>query len=225
VWRESRNPATGIVLPKAVKDTADEIGEPIDPAMVPSQSEVDALVAAAYEHRELFGLLVEVAAVSGLRFGELAALTKADWDPTGRLLVVTKTLVEAGKGDLTFIGVPKSRASRRRVLVPVDVAAKLDERVSALDADDLIFTSERGRRLRHSNVMKREFHPVAAAAGFPARFKLHSLRHHAISNWFDEGRRAATVAKLAGHSSERFTLDRYYGARNDFLEELRQLGF
>ncbi len=225
VWKESRNPASNIVLPKAVKDTADEIGEPLDPSMVPSQSEVDALVKVAYQQRELFGLFVELAAASGLRFGELAALTKADWDPAGRLLTVNKTLVEAGKGDMTFIGVPKSRASRRRVLVPTKVAAKLDQRVKVLAADDLLFTSLRGRRLHHSNVMNREFHPAAAAAGFPKRFTFHALRHHAISNWVDAGMRVASVAKLAGHSSERFTFDRYYGARNDFLDELRQQGF
>jgi integrase len=224
VWSESRNPARGMKLPKGVRSSTASLTEPIDPASVPSQAQVDSFVEAAYDRRFEFGLMVETAAVTGLRFGELAALTKADFDPATRKVQVTKTLVESASAG-AFIGLPKSTASRRRVLVAPATAKKLAEHLADRDDDELVFTSARGHRLHHTNVMGREFHPVAKLSGFPDGFTFHSLRHHAITTWVDAGVPAGTVAKAAGHSSIKLTLDRYYGARSDYLDQMRDLGF
>jgi len=224
VWSEARNPARTMKLPKNVRASVALMSEPIDPASVPSQAEVDAFIRSAYEHRYEFGLLVEVAAGTGLRFGELAALTKSDFDPSTRRLRVTKTLVESA-GEGSFIGLPKSRSSRREVLVPPSTATKLALHLLHRSDDAPAFQSVRGKRLHHTNVMRREFHPVAAKSGFPGHFTFHSLRHHAITTWVDAGMRPGTVSRAAGHSSVKLTLDRYYGARSDYLDEMKDLGF
>lgn len=224
VWSESRNPARGMKLPKNVRSNVTLMSEPIDPASVPSQAEVDKFIEAAYARRFEFGLLVEVAAGTGLRFGELAALTKDDFDPATRLVKVTKTLVESA-GEGAFVGLPKSRSSRREVLVPPAAAAKLAKHLKARKAGDLVFQSARGKRLHHTNVMGREFHPAAASSGFPAHFTFHSLRHHAITTWVDSGMPIGIVSAAAGHSSVRLTQDRYYGARTDRHDVMRDHGF
>jgi integrase len=222
VWGESRNPATRMKLPKGVKGAGASISEPIDMASVPSHDEVAAFVKAAYEVRAEFGLLIETAAASGLRFGELAALTKADVDFTSRSLRVTKTLVtSASEG--RFVGLPKSRAGYRDVTIPTSLVKKLRKHLAKRKADDLVFTSERGKQLHHSNVRRREFRPAAEAAGFPRRFTFHSLRHHAITAWVEAGLEDSQTAKMAGHASIAFTKNRYYGARSDAADEIRRL--
>ncbi|MFZ4434865.1 MAG: tyrosine-type recombinase/integrase, partial [Microthrixaceae bacterium] len=180
VWSGERNPGTRMKLPRGVKNAGQSISERIDASAVPSHGEVAAFVTAAYERRAEFGLLVETAAASGLRFGELAALTKSDVDVAERALKVTKTLVtSASEG--RFVGLPKSHAGFRVVYIPSVLAAKLRKHLRGRKADELVFTSSRGKALHHSNMMRREFHPAARASGFPSRFTFHSLRHHAIT--------------------------------------------
>jgi len=222
VWGEGRSPAKRMKLPKGSKAPSSSINEPIDPATVPSHAEVDALIAAAYKERPEFGLLVETAAVSGLRFGELAALTKADIDFKERTIRVTKTLVtSACEG--TFVGLPKSASGRREVFIPTTLVKKLRKHLAGRKADDLVFQSERGKRLHHSNMRRREFLPAAKAAGFPGRFTFHSLRHHAITAWVEMGLEDAQTAMLAGHSSISFTKSRYYGNRTTVRDDIRRI--
>lgn len=222
VWSENRNPAVRMRLPKGVNGASASISEPIDRSSVPSHDEVDAFIKAAYELRAEFGLLVETAAASGLRFGELAALTKADVDFRARSLRVTKTLVtSASEG--RFVGLPKSRAGYRDVTIPTTLVKKLRKHLARRKPDDLVFASERGKPLHHSNVRRREFLPAAAKAGFPARFTFHSLRHHAITAWVEAGLEDSETAMLAGHASISFTKNRYYGVRSDAVDRIRKL--
>jgi integrase len=222
VWGESRNPAKLMKLPKGVMGTNALIRQPLSEAAVPGHDEVKALIAAAYKQRAEFGLLIETAASSGLRFGELAALTKEDFDFNERSLTVTKTLVTSAT-EGSFIGLPKSSAGHREVFIPTALAKKLRKHLVRRKATDLVFQTKTGKRLHPSNLRNREFLPAAKAAGFPKRFTFHSLRHHAITAWVEAGLEDSQTSKLAGHSSISFTKNRYYGTRSSFKDDVRRL--
>ena len=82
--------------------------------MPPTLEEVG-LIAASITPR--YRLLVVLAAWSGLRWGELAALTRLHIDPLHGVIHVEQAMVQLS-GNRRVIGPPKSRAGRRSVAIP-----------------------------------------------------------------------------------------------------------
>jgi Phage integrase family len=74
--------------------------------------------------------------------------------------------------------------------------------------DALVFCSEAGTPLDHSNTLRRVLRPAAKAVGVPwAGF--HTFRHTTASMLFESGRNAVQVQRWLGHHSASFTLDTY----------------
>jgi integrase len=132
--------------------------------------------------------LWRVAATTGMRRGELGAVTWRSLDLEGGRLQIDRQLVPT-EGGLSF-GPPKSSRSRRQVaLDPETVAAlrahretQLLERAVAGDAykdQDLAFADELGRPIRPA-YLSELFVRHRKAAGIPVG-SLHTLRHSAAT--------------------------------------------
>src|SRR5262249_20138253 len=89
-----------------------------------------------------FRALIFLAAFTSLRYGELAALRRRDFDSRRATITVRATLVERSDGGLLF-GPPKTPAGLRTVTVPAailpDIRAHLRDYIGD-DPDALIFT-------------------------------------------------------------------------------------
>ena len=124
-----------------------------------------------------FRALVLTAAFAGLRFGELAGLTRHSIDLGARTITVSQSLIERDDGSLS-IGPPKSEAGRRTFAIPAalvpELAAHLDRYV-ALGGDALVFVGAKGARLRRANwsVIWRK---ATKTVDVPD-LRLHDLRH------------------------------------------------
>src|ERR1039458_5356234 len=128
-------------------------------------------IAQAYALAEAIGqryrALVLLAMFSSLRWGELGALRRCDIDLAARTVRVSRQLAEARGGGFAF-GPPKSEAGTRVVTIPEVIIPVVQWHLScfAQPGDDgLVFTSLRGRPLRHSHFRQREWLPALKAAG------------------------------------------------------------
>ncbi|MEA2826822.1 MAG: hypothetical protein QOG43_1261, partial [Actinomycetota bacterium] len=176
--------------PPAGEGSDDEAGDGhyVEEAEIPTSAAVHALAAAAGERsglwwRELQPLVV---AYSGLRWGEMAALTGDRVDPTRRRITVDRQVVET-RHDLA-LSLPKNRR-RRTTMYPaatpggVDLAALVARRVAEVGPTGLLFPSPKGHWPRRSNYRRNTFEPAATAAGWPKGndgrrlWTFHSLRH------------------------------------------------
>jgi integrase len=93
-----------------------------------------------------FRALVLLAAFSGLRFGELSALTRGGIDLEAGTVTVTESAAELQKG-VRLVGDPKTERSRRTVALPSQVAAVLAEHVDRYVSPEpgaLVFTGDKG---------------------------------------------------------------------------------
>jgi integrase len=75
--------------------------------------------------------------------------------------------------------------------------------------EDLVFTSERGVRVDHSNLLGRVLKPAALAAGLGGWIGFHTFRHTCATMLFRSGWNAVQVQKFLGHSDPGFTLRAY----------------
>jgi integrase len=169
----------------------------------PSIVEVEA-IAAAIESR--YRVLVLLGAWSGLRWGELAGLSRQRVDRLHGVVHVVESMIQLGGGK-RFIGPPKSAAGRRSVAVPPhlwpEIEAHLDSYVEA-DPAALVFTKESGVSLDRNN-----FHTMwrraTRAAGVPD-YHFHDLRHLAATMAAVSGATTRELMHRMGHSSSRAAL-------------------
>jgi len=212
----------------------------VDPAEVPADADVAGLgqALAAGRHGDRDELMASTAAYSGLRWGELTALTIAQIDTAARVITVDRKVVEVA-GHL-YIEAPKNRKLRRTIYprrTPggYPLAERLAARIQAARTEQetgtnplgLIFPSPRGKHWRSSNFNRNVLQRAYLAIGWRdadgnGRWTWHSLRHvfctTALFTWKLD---ATDVSRMAGHANYRITLDMYVGSTAGILDRAR----
>ncbi|RPF21561.1 site-specific integrase [Myceligenerans xiligouense] len=107
--------------------------------------------------------LVLLTALTGLRWGEVSALTVADVDPLRARLAVTKAYTRLDDGTL-LLGDTKTHA-RREVPLPAVVADDVVTLISGRAPGDLLFPGATGAPLRRESFDRSAFRPAVRAAG------------------------------------------------------------
>ena len=160
--------------------------------------------------------MLRLAALSGLRRGELCGLRWPVLDLDGDRLTVSRTLL-AVRGRLVE-SEPKTPRSRRIVdLDPATVAILRDHRRRQLEErlavgsgymdDGYVFARPDGRPW-NPELISRVFDRLAARTGLP-RIRLHDLRHTHTTHLLAAGVNVRIVSQRLGHASVAFTLDIY----------------
>lgn len=170
----------------------------------------EAAAAVPARHR----VLVLMAALSGLREGELFALTRARVDLLHGTVEVVVQQVEPDHGP-RHIGEPKTDAGRRTVSLPPTLMPELEEHLArwvAPGRDSLVFTAPHGGPLNRSN-FNRTWRRVRAATGLPQGFTFHDLRHTASNLAAASGASTAELMARMGHSSPRAALRYQHATR------------
>jgi integrase len=158
-----------------------------------------------------YPLLVETAAYSGLRAGELAGLQVRDLNVFNRSISVVRTVI-ALPGEGLRLDTPKSDAGTRTVTgLDSDLIDRLRVHCSTLSPRDYVFGSRddegKTRPLHVGNTYRRVIKPAAEALGIDMTF--HGLRHHYASLLIDLGLNPVEVTAQLGHESAAFTLRTY----------------
>ena len=154
-----------------------------------------------------FSALIVVAALSGLRWGELAALRRQDVDLAAGLVRVPRKLAVLN-GRVEF-GPPKSDAGVRVVALPAAAVEALGTHLAAFVddfPDALIFTGGKGGVLRSSSFGSAvRWRATVARLGLP-EFHFHDLRHTGNTLAASSGASTRELMHRMGHSTMRAAL-------------------
>jgi len=238
--REVHWQALGRPIPAPQVSVAGESALLVDPDEIPATTDVARLgqALAAGRHGDRHELMAQTAAYSGLRWGELTALTVPQIDPVDRCITVDRKVVEIA-GHL-YVEAPKNRKRRRTIYprtTPADypLADRLAIRIDQTRAEQqagsnplgLVFPSATGKHLRSSNFTRSTLGRAYHAADWrdtrgQGNWTWHSLRHvfctTALFIWKLD---ITDVSLLAGHANYRVTLDMYVGATAGILDRAR----
>jgi integrase len=168
------------------------------------------------------GPLFRVAALTGLRRGEVCALRWSDVDLEAARVEVRRQLGVvrgAPNGGLTFSDQTKTDHGRRSIdLDEGTVGALRTQRARQAEwklavgpawsnSHDLVFTDPTGQPLDPENVANR-FGRRVARTGLP-RLRFHDLRHTHVAHLIGAGEQLLLISRRLGHASASFTADRY----------------
>lgn len=153
-----------------------------------------------------YRMLVLLAAFTGLRFGELAALERRDIDLEARTVSVRRSLAET-RSDGLIVKPPKSAAGVRTVAFPSslvpDLLAHLAEYAEP-GRTGLVFVGPRGGRLRRNNFRRLWLAALKTAGLRDVHF--HDLRHTGNTLAATGGATTRELMHRMGHSSVRAAL-------------------
>jgi integrase len=163
---------------------------------------------------------ITVAAVTGLRRGELLALRWEGVAFTARTIRVHATnhrgrISEHTKTEAGERFVPLFESARK-----VLAARKL--RIGYSRPTDLVFGNVVGTPMDPGNFVRLEFKPALEKAKLPA-FRFHDLRHYAVSSLIAQGADIKLLQAVAGHASATVTLDVYGHLMTDRVSEAARL--
>jgi integrase len=168
-------------------------------------------LASAVDQR--YRMLILLAAFGSLRWGEVTALRRSDIDVESGAVQVERQLVEARGGGFAFTA-PKSAAGKRVVYVPATIAGELRSHLDEFTgkaADALVFTSTRGRPIRHSHFRQRVWRPATDALGMTG-VHVHDLRHMGNILSAAAGASLRELMDRMGHASTRAALIYLHGS-------------
>jgi integrase len=199
-----RNPCEGINAPKRQHNSRAYL----------THQQVEQLAAAA---REVDGLVVRLLAYTGLRWGEMAALTVGSVDMLRRRLQITEAVAEAD-GRLEWKS-PKDH-ERRSVPFPAFLADELGEQMLGKGRHDLVFMASQGGPLRVSHWRPRVFNPARDSLEDFPKVTPNDLRHTAASLAVSAGGNVLALARMLGHEDPSLTLRTYADLFDSDLDAL-----
>jgi len=136
----------------------------------------------------LYGLIIELIALTGCRINEALDLRKKHLFATPPSVYFAKT----------------KTAKPRRVPIPY----KLYERLRDLSSDDYVFTSYRGKKLDTSGV-NQDLHKRARILGIKKKVHAHIFRHSFITECIKRGVPIIMISRMVGHADIQ-TTNKYY---------------
>lgn len=161
--------------------------------------------------------LWRLAIMTGMRRGELLGLRWQDVDLDRGVLMIQHTLVR-GKGGRWESGTPKSERGRRNVSISDADVKSLTEyrtrqktwRIASANWQEtgLVFTGADGQAMS-ANTLDRRYRRQLRKAEIDDTYRLHDLRHAAVTLLLIAGVNINVVSERVGHHKSAFTLDQY----------------
>jgi len=150
-----------------------------------------------------------LALTSGMREGELLALTDDCLDLKNDRVVVKRTLVRLSRG-LHIGDKPKTESSIRTIQIPKKTTQALRRwlLMRPPNSHGLIFPSPKTGEILHPNSLHKAFDKYIKMAGVP-RINFHGLRHTFATTLLANNVNPKIVQEMLGHASIKTTMDTY----------------
>ena len=159
---------------------------------------------------------------TGLRIGELLALTWTDVDFRKNVIKINKSLRYQGKKERQFVlSETKTKKGMREIPLTAGAAEILMERkkrrrkrkVTSMEYADNIFLNNKGRPT-YPSYYNKEIKKIASEIDME-EFSLHTLRHTFATRCIEAGMRPKTLQEILGHSNISITMDLYVHVTDD----------
>lgn len=169
-----------------------------------------------YSHQMLLSML------TGMRMGEINALSPQDINLTFKTISVEKTMARTLKGEAFISESPKTEHGRRMIPISDTVMPLIKEILECKASDEHLFLNH-GKLLTTSQV-NLQFQRTVEKYGIldptvKGKVSLHSLRHTFATRCIEAGMQPKVLQHLLGHADITVTLNTYCDAFENYQKE------
>lgn len=213
-----KNPANGVKALKVEKKAVDTTHRALT-----KQEQVDFMTELKDSYYYSF---IALMLASGMRSGEVGALTWQDIDYKANVIHVNKTVTRNEKGTNIVGSSPKSKAGYRDIPMNDTIVRILREHKAKFDILQFstcrIFVSVQGGIIGNptiNNEIKRTIKRLADKGVVIENFTSHALRDTFATRYIEQGGKMETLKKILGHESITMTMDLYAHVLPDTLQD------
>lgn len=144
---------------------------------------------------------------TGLRLGEILALTWDDLDPINKTISINKQVQKIGNE--VIVGTPKTANSIRTISISqgcIDLLLGLKKRQPL--GTELMFPSRMTGTYQDPKSFSSKLHRIQKRAGVE-EIRFHDLRHSFATLSLEQGMDIKTISHMLGHSDAGFTMNTY----------------
>lgn len=171
--------------------------------------------------------LVWMLAGTGMRWGEATALLVGDVDLGGPKRKASVRVTKAWKdardegedGERWYVGTPKTKRSRRTIILPGEVVAAIRPLVEGRKRTDLLFTNRDGEWIKRSTFYSRHWITSCTKNIAAPRPRIHDLRHSHVAILVAGGVSLPVIQARLGHEKITTTIDTYGHLLPDLLAQ------
>lgn len=185
-----------------------------------------------HEENLQYYMLFKTLAYTGMRIGELIALTWQDIDFIKGTIDINKT-VSIGYHNKVIITDGKTKSSNRTIALDKETIQELKQwkqeqarellkrGYNAMNKKQLVFSNRYNRHLE-KNIINKKLYMYSKACNLP-RITPHGLRHTHATLLFESGASIKQVQTRLGHRNARITIDIYTHITKDKRDEIPNL--
>lgn len=183
----TKNPARGVPLPKDNKEDEKEIF---------TREEWSRFYSAMDDYYKPFTAFL---ILSGCRMGEATAVRVGDFNFTSNTVSILQAWKKGESGQV--MGTPKSRRSRRTIMIDARAMSEFRELAKGRNKDDLMFLAPRGGRIYGHRFLERQWNKALQDSGITKHLTPHSVRHTFASWQLMAGVSPQIVQSRLGHEN------------------------
>lgn len=190
------------------------------------ENEIKKLELYCFGSNDLKNIGIAICLNTGLRLGEICALTWENIDLDENLIIVNKTIQRVYKGKKNTsiqINSPKTRNSMRKIPIPKKLCnvLKLLNKINRYSGEEYFLTGS--KKFIEPRNYEETFKKCLKICNIP-NYKFHILRHTFATNCINIGMDVKSLSEILGHANVNITLNRYvhssYEAKRKFLDKL-----
>lgn len=173
------------------------------------------LIKACYPPINQFDIIILTALSTGMRLGEILALTWEQINFTDETININAQVIRVSR---EYKRTPPKYNSVRTIPISKELQKTLLMQKLINHNKDKVFSTNKGEYINQNRV-RAEFKARLEAAGLPHDIRFHDLRHTFATQMLQSGADIKTVSAMLGHTSEAFTLKQYAHTDNSAMRE------